>query len=114
MRRTTRTVGMLVAAAALMIPLATGCGQGSPGASNPTPTTPTADELPCGAPAADELLDEYEGLTENEAAALAGAQVLTVRVVGRDGECFAVTDDLRRDRVNLYLEEGVVVWAAIF
>lgn len=37
-----------------------------------------------------------------------------VRLVGEDGTCEAMTDDLRRDRVNVYLEDGHVVWAEVF
>lgn len=57
---------------------------------------------------------EYLGLTEEEAADLAVEQGLTMREVGRDGECFAITMDLRDDRVNIELIDGIVVGAAFF
>jgi hypothetical protein len=56
----------------------------------------------------------YLGKTEADATALAASQKLTVRVVGKDGECGMVTDDLRTDRVNLYLEGGTVKAAGAF
>jgi hypothetical protein len=56
----------------------------------------------------------FVGLTEEEAYDLAATQGLTVRVVGRDGECFAVTLDLRDDRINLELVAGVVVGADVY
>lgn len=62
----------------------------------------------------DELRDEYLGLSEAEALDLAADQGLTPREVGRDGECAAITMDLRDDRVNLEYVDDVVVGAAIF
>jgi hypothetical protein len=62
----------------------------------------------------EDLLPEYVGLTEAEATERAEGQGYSVRVVGEDGECFAITMDLRDDRVNLELADGVVVAAAIF
>jgi hypothetical protein len=38
---------------------------------------------------------------------------LTVRELGADGVCFSHTDDNRQDRINLYSERGVVVWAQL-
>lgn len=61
-----------------------------------------------------EILDEYVGLTEDEAADLAADQALDIREVGRDGECHAITMDLRDDRVNVEYVGDVVVGAAIF
>jgi hypothetical protein len=57
---------------------------------------------------------EYIGLDEQEAADLAQEQGLTVREVGRDGECHPITMDLRDDRINLEFVDGIVVGAAIF
>jgi hypothetical protein len=57
---------------------------------------------------------EYIGLTEPEAADLAVEQGLMLREVGRDGECFVITMDLRDDRVNVELIDGIVVGAAFF
>jgi len=34
-----------------------------------------------------------------------------VRVLGRDGNCEDRHDDRNEGRVNLYLHDGVVVWA---
>ena len=57
---------------------------------------------------------DYIGLDESEAAELAADQSLEVREVGRDGECFPVTLDLRPDRINLEYADGVVVGAAVY
>jgi hypothetical protein len=56
---------------------------------------------------------DYVGLTEAEADARAQAAGLTTRVVGVDGVDLAVTMDLRPDRLNLMLFDGVVVAAQL-
>ena len=50
---------------------------------------------------------------ESDAQVAAGERGLTVRVVARDGEYFAVTKDYRTDRVNFVINDGVVVKATI-
>lgn len=62
----------------------------------------------------EERLPEYEGLTPDQAQSLADDQGFTLREVGRDGECFAITMDLRSDRVNIEIASDVVIAAAIF
>lgn len=57
---------------------------------------------------------EYVGLDETEAMALAAEQGLEFREVGRDGECFPITMDLRDDRVNVEYADGLVIAAAIY
>jgi hypothetical protein len=57
---------------------------------------------------------EYLGLDEEEAAELAEEQGLELREVGRDGECLAITMDLRDDRINVEFVDGIVVGAATF
>ena len=56
----------------------------------------------------------YIGLDEEEASALAAEEGLEIREVGRDGECFPITMDLRDDRINVEYADGVVVGAAKF
>jgi hypothetical protein len=56
---------------------------------------------------------DYVGLTEAEADARAQAAGLTTRVVGVDGMDLVVTMDLRPDRLNLMLFDGVVVAAQL-
>ena len=48
-----------------------------------------------------ELLPEYEGVTPDQAQDMADEDGMQLREVGRDGECFAITMDLRDDRVNI-------------
>jgi hypothetical protein len=55
----------------------------------------------------------YLGLTEAEADARAEAAGLTTRVVGVDGMDLVMTMDLRPDRLNLMLFDGVVVAAQL-
>lgn len=50
----------------------------------------------------------YNGLTVAEAEERAVSKGYILRVVGRGGECFAVTSDFRDDRVNVYVEGGEV------
>jgi hypothetical protein len=52
------------------------------------------------------------GRTEDEATAAADDQGWSVRVVARDGAAQVRTEDLREDRVNLVVEDGVVTAAA--
>jgi hypothetical protein len=56
---------------------------------------------------------DYIGLTEAEAGARAEAAGLTTRVVGVDAMDLVVTMDLRPDRLNLMLFDGVVVAAQL-
>ncbi|MGH2474812.1 MAG: hypothetical protein ACRDIL_06065 [Candidatus Limnocylindrales bacterium] len=56
---------------------------------------------------------DYIGLTEAEAGTRAEAAGLTIRVVGVDGMDLVVTMDLRPDRLNLMLFDGVVVAAQL-
>jgi hypothetical protein len=56
---------------------------------------------------------DYIGLAEAEADARAEAAGLTTRVVGVDGMDLVVTMDLRPDRLNLMLFDGVVVAAQL-
>jgi hypothetical protein len=57
---------------------------------------------------------EYLGLDAEEAADLAEEQGLVLREVGSDGECLAITMDLREDRINVEYVDGIVVGAATF
>lgn len=63
---------------------------------------------------ADPEAEDFVGLTLEAATDLAAERELEVREVGRDGECFLVTLDLRENRVNLELIGDVVVGAGIY
>lgn len=52
--------------------------------------------------------DSFLSLSENEAIKKITTEGLTPRVVARDEEQFAVTDDLRNDRVNLWVRDDHV------
>ena len=51
--------------------------------------------------------------TTAQAEEKADEEGLQVREVGRDGECFAITMDLRQDRVNIEVVGDMVVGAYI-
>ena len=56
----------------------------------------------------------YVGLPLGEARTRAEGAGLALRVLGTDGDCTDRTDDLRSDRINLYVEDEVVRAAARF
>jgi predicted outer membrane protein len=106
-------------AAALLVPAAlAACGSDDDSSSETTVATEssTAGSTATGDAClgAGDAVEGYEGLTEEEAAAKAEADGLQFRVVGTDGVCAAITMDLREDRVNVEIVDGVVVAAAIF
>ena len=128
-----RTVGVALAAA-LLVPLLAACGSESaggttsPGAGNgaetsappPIPAVPYCGLKPEGQDARTDsgmtfpATLEFVGKSLDEARALAVSRKLELRVVGEDGVCNAITDDLRTDRVNVYLENGTVVATGAF
>lgn len=57
---------------------------------------------------------DFVGLDLTAAEELASQRGLQVREVGRDGECFVVTEDLRQDRINLEFTGDKVIAAAIY
>lgn len=59
------------------------------------------------------LAREVVGLTEAAATDRILAAGAEPRVVARDGESYAVTDDYRTDRINLQIEDGIVVAADV-
>jgi len=61
--------------------------------------------------AADEAAESVIGMPEADATDRLTSMGYEVRVVARDGESFAVTDDYRTDRVNLEIRNGSVAHA---
>lgn len=100
-----KRLSMLLVVALLMV----ACGSDETAGSSELPGEPVCIPEDTETPA-----PEYLGLDEVAATALADEQGLDVREVGRDGECFAITMDLRPDRINLEYVDGLVVGAAIF
>lgn len=107
-RRDMRMNRLYLLAIALLL---AACGSGADGEA-PDGTVSLPGEPVC-LGQGDEAPD-FVGLTEQEAIELAEDRGLQVREVGRDGECFPVTMDLRSDRVNLEFIGDVVVGAAIY
>lgn len=60
-----------------------------------------------------DVKDRYEGRTETVATRKAQLDGYTVRVCQRDRQSFAVTRDMKRDRVNFYIRDGFVRGAEI-
>jgi hypothetical protein len=122
-----RRLGLAVA---LLLPLLVACGSDdvtvTPGAGPETPApAPSATPAYCGLKPEgqpEQTRDgmtfpatvEYLGKTVDEVKTLAEGRKLTVRVVGEDGACSAVTDDLSTTRVNVYVENGVVTAVGAF
>jgi len=89
-----------------------GCGSDDDAKSTPADTTTPA--VQCVSPEQGESVHEYVGLDEDAAQELANGSELILRVVGIDGECPPITMDLRDDRVNVEIIDGVVVAAVMF
>jgi hypothetical protein len=117
-------------AAALLLPLLAACGSDdvtvAPGAGPEKPApAPSATPAYCGLKPegqAERTQDgmtfpattEYLGKSVDAAKQLAESRKLTIRVVGEDGTCHAITDDLSTTRVNVYVENGTVTAAGAF
>jgi hypothetical protein len=115
-----RLAGVLVIAVALLTSCGGDEGDGLTEGTPPPSASPSVASNPCVPEGGPELppdvaavTEQFIGLSGQDAKALAREQDLTTRVAGRDGECFAMTLDYREDRVNLYLEDGLVVAATI-
>lgn len=90
-----------------------------PGSGHQDPSTPEPADGPIPDPVCiwsdpTRSQPDFVGLSVGRAVVLAESRGLNVREVGRDGECFVVTDDLRNDRVNFEIHDDVVVAAAIY
>lgn len=113
-----------IAAVILLIGGLTACGTDSddePDAgASPTNAQPSPSPSPCwgkgtgaGLPSTSPKAQVYVGLSEQDAVDLADERQQTMRIAGRDGECFALTMDYQPDRVNLYIESDQVVAATL-
>ncbi|MCZ3387767.1 MAG: hypothetical protein LH645_01300 [Actinomycetia bacterium] len=119
------TKATLIAAGLTSVFLLVGsCGSSNdPAASTPTPNAPDSSPdhsnlcLPDGGsgtpPNSGPETDGYLDLSEKEAKQYAAENNQTIRIAGRDGECFPLTMDYRANRVNLYLQNAVVGIATI-
>ena len=116
---------MLAATFAFAALAATAADGFSGGPSAPRPAPNPRGRLPsaCGVVAnaaalADQpgfgLARQYVGLTLMEVRAAARRTGRVVRVVGSDGRCNVVTADARKDRVSVYLVDGLVDAAAVY
>jgi hypothetical protein len=93
-----------------------GPGAAEPGSGPAEPTqgpAPAPDPGELDASATERMTERLLGLSEQEAIRLIEDQGLVARIVSRDGEHLAVTDDLRLDRVNLGIERGEVAHADV-
>ena len=107
-------VGILVA----MCLLSTGCSPAPSSVPETCPAAPVTDETP---PFPDDAqwfdkaaestlnyAEQLEGFSEATAEACVTEAGLVWRVVGRDGEIFAVTLDYAPQRINAVIEKSVV------
>ncbi|MFZ9232311.1 MAG: hypothetical protein ACO25P_10895, partial [Ilumatobacteraceae bacterium] len=78
-----------------------------PAIDEPVPSDPVVTEV--SAAEAEGLI----GLSESVALDTAKANGWEVRVVSRDGEDFAVTEDYRMDRVNLTIVDDMVTASTV-
>ena len=122
-----------VAAAVLASLLLAGCGQSS--ASESAADRPAGDQVPANSTAADDGAGDcgiayesrpapgvestpdastYVGKPLDDARVQATTAGHEVRVIGEDGRCFVRIQDLRRDRVNVYVVNGTVEAAGHF
>lgn len=104
---------LVVGACADDDPDAAGAPAASPTGTQPSGNPCLGEGRPAEPPDAGPDTDQYLGLTEQEAIRLAKDDGFTVRIAGRDGECFALTMDYRTDRVNVYLQDDTVTAATI-
>lgn len=81
----------------------------APSSPNPDPTTEKDDglEIPR------DFVTRLIGMNEADAKALIWKNNYMSRVVHRDGEDFMVTADYRYDRINLYINGGIVFDATV-
>ncbi len=81
-------------------------------AGEPTEELAMADDPVCVAPpGGPNSADEFVGLTMEQATELASSRGLFIRLAGEDGECLPLTDDIRSERINIELRNGVVITA---
>jgi hypothetical protein len=86
--------------------------EGSGGSSTPV-EEPRPEPLPGGPGEAETLAHDVIGRSEADAVAAIEEAGYVARIVSRDGEDFAVTDDHRTDRINLRIGAGVVTHADV-
>ena len=92
-------------------------GDGTISTFNPNPdvtvSIPTEEEMQEQLERSEEFAATLIGLAEQEAVGAIEAEGLTPRVVARDGEYYAVTEDYSVSRINLVIELGVVTEATV-
>lgn len=109
-----------IAVAGLLVMVA--CGSGPSGDEtistfNPNPdvtvSIPTEEEMQQQLERSEEFAATLIGLVEQEAVDAIEAEGLIPRVVARDGEYYAVTEDYSVSRINLVIESGLVTEATV-
>lgn len=96
--------------------LLTGCSSQDPDAAvtsttNPSPNASYSDFPTEPSATALAVAAEVIGMTEEDAIETIegiSSQQLTARVVRRDGESYAITEDYRLSRINLEIDNGLV------
>ena len=81
----------------------------TPSSPSPDPTSDKDDDMEIPR----EFVKRLIGMNEEDAKALIWDNDYISRVVHRDGEDFMVTTDFRYDRINLYINGGIVFDATV-
>jgi hypothetical protein len=106
-----RRVGLLAVAFTLGVAVAAGCGDDGDEWNDVRNTTTTTVEG--GESVTPPELEEYVGLSVDDAGALADSEDRPWRIVEEDGEPLPVTRDLVPDRANFVVEDGTVTAATL-
>ena len=106
-------VGVVLAIVGLAVGLAFAFNNDDATDASPTESVPVTDQPdPTITPvdrAADTDVATLVGMTLADAEAWAGSRGLTIRPVKIDGEDLAVTKDYREDRINVEVNNGIVI-----
>ncbi len=110
-----RRVAALAVSAALTLGVAGACGgdDADTATTSPGDTAATAPSEPAVTTTTPAELEAYIGLTVDEAGALADEEGRPWRIVEEDGEPLPATMDLVENRVNLVVQDGIVVGASL-
>ena len=103
-----------IAVTILVLLLLSACGAGGTSGAGSPSSAASATSVPRCLSSEPHMAatDDYSGMSEAKALALA-EQRASGRVVERDGGCLDRTDDLRPGRVNFVVVDGRVVYAAV-
>lgn len=59
------------------------------------------------------VTEKLIGMTLEDGEKFAYEEDYFIRVVSRDGKSYGITDDYRMDRINVYIQEDIILKASI-